>query len=320
MESGKTCRPGRRGKVAAYYNEIDPFAAHWLRNLMAAGHIADGDVDERSIVDVQASDLEGFSQVHLFAGIGAWSYSLRLAGVDDTFPVWTGSCPCQPFSDAGKGKGLDDERHLWPSFFKLVGERRPPIVFGEQVASKAGLEWLDVVSTDLETAGYAVGAADLAAASVGAPHKRQRLFWVGHADDKGSVWDAGAVPKTQSQGDSGGEVAGSHFDRSVPPGEDGGMGKPDGERLEEQRLHVRKRGPFEGLPKTPGASEGGLWSSPEWVLCRDPNGPRWRPTEPGAFPLADGAPARLGRLRGYGNAIVAPLAAEFIRAALDAMP
>jgi len=166
----------------ALYNEIEPYAAQWLRNLIAAGRIAPGDVDERSIHELAAADLRGYTQVHFFAGIGVWSYALRLAGWPDDRPVWTGSCPCQPFSAAGKGAGFADERHLWPAFHHLIRECRPPVVFGEQVASKDGLKWLDAVQFDLEGAGYAVGAADLCAAGVGAPHIRQRLYWVADAN------------------------------------------------------------------------------------------------------------------------------------------
>jgi DNA (cytosine-5)-methyltransferase 1 len=167
--------------MTAYYNEIDPHAAQWLRNLIAAGHIAPGDVDERSILEVKPDDLRGYTQCHFFAGIGGWSYALRLAGWADARPVWTGSCPCQPFSAAGKQRGSDDERHLWPAFFNLIRECRPPVVFGEQVAGAAGLAWLDHVLVDLEESGYAAAAADLPACSVGAPHRLQRLWWVAYA-------------------------------------------------------------------------------------------------------------------------------------------
>lgn len=148
---------------------------------MDAGRITKGTVDGRSIKDVAPADVAGFRRAHFFAGIAGWDYALELAGWGDA-EVWTGSCPCQPFSVAGKGKGTDDERHLWPEWFRLIRECRPPVVFGEQVASPAGLAWLDAVSADLEGEGYAFGAADLAAASVGSPHGRQRLFFVAYAD------------------------------------------------------------------------------------------------------------------------------------------
>ena len=63
--------------MSAYYNENDPKAAAWLRELIRGGHIADGVVDERSIEDVLPSDLAGYTQHHFFAGIGGWSYALR---------------------------------------------------------------------------------------------------------------------------------------------------------------------------------------------------------------------------------------------------
>jgi len=168
-----------------YYNEIDPRAAAWLRELIKAGLIPAGDVDERSITDVSASDLSGFTQCHFFAGIGGWSLALQLAGWPEDRPVWTGSCPCQPFSAAGKGLGEKDPRHLWPEFRRLIAECSPPVVFGEQVASKDGREWLTGVRADLEALAYAVGAADLCAAGVGSPHIRQRLFWVADASNGG---------------------------------------------------------------------------------------------------------------------------------------
>jgi DNA (cytosine-5)-methyltransferase 1 len=163
-------------KSWAYYNEFDSKAAVWLRELIKGGHIANGDVDTRSIEEVTPADLTGYTQCHFFAGIGGWSLALRLAGWPDDKPVWTGSCPCQPFSAAGKGKGFADERHLWPAWDWLIGQCRPDIIFGEQVANSG--DWIDLVSTDLEGKGYAFGAAVLGAHSVGAPHIRQRLYWM----------------------------------------------------------------------------------------------------------------------------------------------
>ena len=168
--------------MVAYYNEIDLHAAQHLRNLIDAGHIAPGVVDTRSVEDVTPNDLIGFNQCHFFAGIGGWSLALRRAGWPDSRPAWTASCPCQPFSQAGKGLGFADERHLWPSAHWLVGQRRPVVVFGEQSGSADANEWIDLVQADVEALGYAFGAVAFPSASVGAPHQRDRAYWVADAD------------------------------------------------------------------------------------------------------------------------------------------
>lgn len=176
--------------MTAYYNEHDPKAAAWLRELIKQGVITDGEVDERSIEDVVPADLVRFDRCHFFAGIGVWDHALTEAGWPDSRRVWTGSCPCQPFSAAGKGAGFDDERHLWPSWFHLIDTYRRsigriPTIFGEQVASKDGLTWLDTVQTDLEAIGYATATIDFPSAGVGAPHIRQRLYFVADAEHEG---------------------------------------------------------------------------------------------------------------------------------------
>lgn len=338
--------------MAAYYNEIDPFAAQWLRNLIAGGHIAPGEVDERSIEDVTPEDLRGFTQCHFFAGIGVWSHSLRLAGWSDDKPVWTGSCPCQPFSAAGKGDGFADERHLWPAFFHLISERRPQHVFGEQVAAGNANAWFDLVQADLEGMGYAFGLVPFTSAGIGAPHIRERAYWVAHAncqidDRRGNVrahgWDE------YSDGGNSGKLADTNGEReesarnrsgageSWRGGEIGGMGDADVARLERLSGDDCAAG-WEGKTGSVAASGvhmrplevNGFWRDADWLLCRDG---KWRPVEPGTFPLVDGAAARLGRvepgvarvasgnrtgrLRGYGNAINAQAAATFISAYME---
>ncbi|KAF2282467.1 hypothetical protein GH714_044073 [Hevea brasiliensis] len=160
-----------------YYNEWDKGAAAWLRELIKAGLIPNGYVDERSITEITPSDLEGFTQCHFFAGIGGWSYALQLAGVSHKARLWTGSPPCQPFSAAGKQLGQFDPRHLAPVFLSLVSECRPPLLFGEQVAPAIAKSWMCDLQAHLEGEDYAVGFAVLPACSVGAPHKRDRLFF-----------------------------------------------------------------------------------------------------------------------------------------------
>jgi len=199
--------------VSAYYNEIDPYAAAWLRNLIRDGHIADGVVDERSISDVKPEELFQFTQCHFFAGIGVWSHALRAAGWEDDRPVWTGSCPCQPFSGAGTRKGMADERHLWPHWFHLIEECRPPTVFGEQVASKDGLGWIDLVQADMEGSDYAIGAFDLCSAGFGAPHIRQRLWFVADTDNPRSQGWISGRSDTQRQDQHGHVGCGGTTDR-----------------------------------------------------------------------------------------------------------
>ena len=217
--------------MSAYYNEIDPQCAEWLRNLIKAGHIADGEVDNRSILDVSPTDLKGFSQCHFFAGIGVWSRALRLAGWRDDQRVWTGSCPCQPFSAAGVRGGFADERHLWPAFFHLIEQCAPPTVFGEQVASKDGLNWIDLVHADMEGAGYTFGATDLCAAGVGAPHIRQRLWFVGSrlADAELHGYPTGTLARSLSARESQGRLlqleGRSAVERVADTGDEGSQGR-----------------------------------------------------------------------------------------------
>ena len=269
--------------MKAYYNEFDRNAANWLRELINEGLIADGDVDDRSIFDVTPKDLEGYSQCHFFAGIGGWSLALRQAGWPDSKPVWTGSCPCQPFSVAGTKKGKDDERHLWPTWFKLINQRKPTTIFGEQVASNGGLGWLDSVSTDLEKEGYSFGAADLCAAGVGSPQLRQRLWFVAH--NYGQGWQ-----------------------RGLPRGQDNGR--------EHQHRHSGCSGTISLLDNAKRSNKGDrtFWSECDWLPFRDG---KVRPVEPSTFSLAHGITAKVGRLRAYGNAIVPQVAQTFIEAYMD---
>ena len=203
-----------------YYNEYDTFNAAGLRELIADGLIAEGDVDERSISLVQPGDLRGYTQCHFFAGIGGWSRALRLAGWPDDEPVWTGSCPCQPFSVAGERRGTEDDRHLWPRFSYLIKECSPVVVFGEQVAAAAGEVngncWLDLVQADMERAGYAFGSAVFPAAGVGAPHLRDRLYFVADSGRirHGSIRQAGECGQ-----DDGGFWADAEWLPSWPDGE-----------------------------------------------------------------------------------------------------
>jgi DNA (cytosine-5)-methyltransferase 1 len=334
--------------MAAYFNELDPFAAQWLRNLIAAGHLPVGTVDGRDVREVKADDVRDYTACHFFGGLGGWAHALRLAGWPAARPVWTASLPCQPFSAAGRRKGRADERHLWPVFLRLVRDGRPSVCLGEQVASDDGYRWLARIRDDLEEAGYAVGAADLCAAGAGAPHIRQRLFWVAHAagerrarehpllfgaqqgrDTQDSL-EASGGGSTGRLGDAlspgrqgrGAGVRGrpDHRPGGQPPGPPGGClgGVGDAERQRRRgRIKTRQREEVD---------YSGFWFDSEWLPCADGKARR---TQPGLQPLVDGVPFRLadGRtggtsrakaLRGIGNAIVPQVAALFVRAFLEA--
>lgn len=274
--------------MSVYYNEWEPYVAQWLRNLIAAGHLPEGDVDERSITDVRPDDLKGYAQCHFFAGIGGWPLALRLAGWGDR-PVWTGSCPCQPFSVVGKQKAQKDDRHLWPHWFRLITEVHPPIVFGEQVAGAIAHSWLDDAFDDLEGEGYETGAAVLPACSVGAPHKRDRLWFVANSPQQCIDGSRNAGTERRDEYSNGSEAVADTDDTRPQEWFGGIMPECAGEQLARARDTPTERY--------------ANWDS-----------------ESGILRVANGIPARVGKLRALGNAIVPQVAAEFIKAVMKEIP
>lgn len=316
-----------------YYNEYSKQKAAWLRHLIEEGVIAHGFVDERPIQAVQPEDLAGFVQCHFFAGIGLWSLCLRNAGWPDDRPVWTGSCPCGPFSAAGLRKGFDDPRHLWPEWFRLIGVGRPGVLFGEQSADADA--WLDLVCSDLEGVGYAFGAADIPAAGFGGAHRRQRFGFVADTDNAQwwsdrAPWHDGQWPATgrvESYRDAGNGGAGCGL---VYANDERGNGRDAGGQQAGRREPAdagstgRLAHPDGWKPWNGNLQRGGQHRQfaqngrvAEWLRCRDD---RWRPIEPGLAPLVDAYPARLGLLRGFGDAIDVEAFTNLIGAYLDCAP
>jgi DNA (cytosine-5)-methyltransferase 1 len=260
-----------------YYNEFEPYAAQWLRNLIAARLIPAGEVDDRSITDVAADDLAGFGQCHFFAGIGGWALAARLAGWPEDRELWTGSCPCQPFSVAGKGAGTDDERHLWPHQLRLLRARRPAVWMGEQVAAAVGKDWLDGVLSDLEGIGYAGRAAVVPACAVDGPHRRDRLWIVadgscvvGDSERAGLEGHAGHGDAARGRAQQGGSAAKAGCGGSVA--DSAGDGRQQGGAATEAARH----GCFAAAAS--GASGSGLLADAD-VAERGSDMARWYDSE-----------------------------------------
>lgn len=260
------------------YNEIEAYPAQWLRNLCDANAIYPGEVIEKDIRQVKPEDVRDAQQAHFFAGIGVWPYALRLAQWPEHVHTWTGSCPCQPFSGAGKRKGVEDSRHLWPEWLRLIQQCRPSVLFGEQVASPDGRTWLGNVQADVEALGYRFAGADLCAASVGAPHKRPRLFFCAVGDSYRERLEGWASERKNHE--------------------------------EIRQTTERASGELcSGFTK-------GFWSGCDWIQGTDQ---KHRAVESGSFPLAARTPSTVGRLRAYGNGIVAQVAEVFVRAVKESL-
>lgn len=329
--------------MKVYYNEIDLYCAQWLRNLMAEGLIPTGDIDTRSIEDVTPNELSEYDQCHFFAGLGGWPLALQLAEWPSDRPVWTGSCPCQPFSAAGKGLGFADERHLWPSWQHLIAQCGPPTIFGEQVASKDAEPWIDLVHADMEGMAYAFGCVAFPSASIGSPQIRDRNYWVAYADDTG--FEGWALPTERSAqrvtrsrrvagwlADANGRNASTERQQSCGEqrqqsqdsdvmrlADANGIACGQGSEVDRGRhsrsnAQIRSGSGSAVMSSRPGPING-FWGSADWLGCTDE---KWRPVEPGSFPLAHGISNRVGRLRAYGNAINPRQAAAFIQSYIEA--
>lgn len=311
----------------------------WLKHLISRKVIADGEVDRRSIAEVDTDDLRKFKQCHFFAGIGVWSYALRRAGWPDDFRVWTGSCPCTSFSASGKREGFSDPRHLWPSWRRHIVEHRPLVIFGEQVAKQDGRAWFDVVSSEMEEDGYTIGAAAIPACGFGAPHIRERIYFVAHADGAlvpeitsardeqilRNDSDAGAVDDTERRRREQYHAEQRRIQIARTRGATRSMGKSRSTRLERHAGDVDRRKKSkritpatDGSAPTAGATNG-FWSDALWIECSDKR-LRPIPSELSFFPVVDGSErGRVGLIRGAGNSIVAPVAEAFIEAFVEEM-
>ena len=198
----------------------------------------------------------------------------------------TGGFPCQPFSQAGKRRGKEDDRHLWPEMLRVIAQARPAWVLGENVVGIVSME-LDAVLSDLESIGYAVWPAIIPACGVDAPHKRNRVWIVAHAEATEQLRSRDSWARRDGFADPGQDVA-----DSKQPGLEG---YNDGDA---SAIAAKAFGTNSGS---------GSFSDGH---CR------WEP-EPDVGRVAHGVPNRVDRLKALGNAIVPAVAYQILKAIYD---
>ncbi len=166
-----------------------------------------------------------------------------------TVDVISGGFPCQPFSIAGKQRGREDDRYLWPEMVRVIKELRPAWVIGENVAGIVRMALADILS-ELEACGYRTRAFLIPACAVGARHRRYRVAIVGYAEHNG--------PSAAEVGRSIEETGRGQQEGKKPPGKPAGTGRPgngqnvaDAKSKHEGRLSVGKG------EKKPGFISGG---------------------------------------------------------------
>jgi len=210
---------------------------------------------------------------------------LKADGID-SIDIITGGYPCQPFSIAGRQKGEQDPRHLWPEYFRLVKELRPTWVIGENVSGHIKLG-LDTVIEDLESEDYAVRPFSISASSIGANHQRERIWILAHS--RRSQW-----PRAEQRGENENETRkenANQFERSSSTSEVD-VANTNNERLQRQ---WQSRNQF--TPRFNSSRE----SSEEGQRTV---GQGWWESEPNMGRVAHGIPKRVDRLKSLGNSLV----------------
>ena len=222
-----------------------------------------------------------------------WLGDLQLMPLDllPRIDIITGGYPCQPFSAAGKRKGELDPRHLWPSVLETVRALRPRGVFFENVAGHISLGLFDVLS-DLESSGYRTAWGCYSASSVGAPHRRERVFILGLADARLHDETPRGERTTTAEGRrAGNEQGGSGRDARLghreATGQAGSMADAYGEGSQGRESDVRRTHEWPSRPSSPQRSH-------------EPP----RTIEPRMGRNANGLPDRVDRLRALGNSVV----------------
>ncbi len=287
----------------AYYNDIAPFCIDILRKHITAGDLPAGEASLNDIRTVDPAPLQGFRQWHLFAGIGGMPYGLRLGGWPDDAEILTAGFPCQPVSVAGKRCAQADDRWLWPEVDRFIRLLRPRVVLLENVPGLL-IRGMGDVLRDLAASGYDASWRVLAAADVGAPHRRERVWIVAYPQER-SEWAGLRAHRTDGlgrrrSGDCVGADVMAHAESlsgqvRPPAGERPGRSASGGDVADPHR---------QWKLQSPGCQP--------YKRRRTGDGGRQWAVEPDVGRVADGIPHRVDRLKALGNAVVPQCVAALV--------
>jgi len=233
--------------------------------------------------------------------------------------IITGGYPCQPFSIAGRKKGEEDPRHLWPEYFRLIKELRPSWVIGENVSGHIKLG-LDTVLENLESEGYSARTFSISASSVGAKHQRERIWIVANARQHGGRIEPagnsegtgrGSLETTERSADTDTISRSSEGEETLANSVELGLEKHGhsettesikrGETMADTNVEGRQGRIYRGQNKE--------WESQQRYFGRNSAAhgqqeQNWWDTEPELGRVAHGIPNRVDRLKGLGNSLV----------------
>ena len=211
-------------------------------------------------------------EVPIFSNVKELTYEkLKTNGINK-IDIITGGYPCQPFSVAGRKKGEEDPRHVWPEYFRLIKELRPTWVIGENVGGHIKLG-LDSVLSDLESEGYSARTFSISAASIGANHKRERVWILANSNSNGAKWDQSENRQRSRTQQNGEDVANSKSSGRNEHEINKEHGEPETQKI------FGDRGCLSGVSS------------------------RWK-VEPDVGRVANGLPNTMDRLKSLGNSVV----------------
>lgn len=245
-----------------------------------------------------------------------------------TIDIITGGFPCQPFSVAGKRKGKEDDRYIWPQMLRVIKEVEPAWIVGENVTGIIGMV-LEQVLSDLESSGYNTETFIIPACSIGALHKRDRLWIVAHANgkrwkdeqkEKGQLLcDKIRNGKTQKQKRT--ELERGTIEHGAILSDTESIGREQPWNTRQRRTRFENSSSHDGrtLPNTNGTgceelNTTSLTEGQRFYTGNAFEGRNYWQVEPGVGRVANGVSNRVDRIKGLGNSIVPQVALEIFRA------